>query len=140
MSYAITTIWHERNRFLPAIMAVAFSALLIAVQSGLLLGLLSMMSTPVDKASADVWVTFPGVRSVDTGRGIPSYWASRVMEQPGVERVETCIMGFGLWTLRSTGVRPETQTAVCMVVGTDLDQSSIALIEPLRKQPYLVAM
>ena len=37
MSYAITTIWHERNRFLPAIMAVAFSALLIALQSGLLM-------------------------------------------------------------------------------------------------------
>src|SRR5436309_1400483 len=140
MNYAITTIWHERNRFMPAIMAVAFSAMLIALQSGLLLGLLSMMSTPVDKASADVWVTFPGVRSVDLGGGIPDYWQSRVMQQPGVERVETSIMGFGLWTLRSNGARPETLTEVCMVMGTELDRSSIALLEPLRRQPHLTAM
>jgi putative ABC transport system permease protein len=140
MTYAITTIWHERNRFLPAIMAVAFSALLIALQTGLLLGLLSMMSTPVDKASADVWVAFPGVRSVDLGNGIPKYWETRVMEQPGVERVETSHMGFGLWTLRSNGARPETHTEVCMVVGTNLDPASIALLEPLRRQPHLVAM
>jgi putative ABC transport system permease protein len=114
--------------------------MLIALQSGLLLGLLSMMSTPVDKATADVWVTFPGVRSVDLGGGIPDYWQSRVMEQPGVERVETSIMGFGLWTLRSNGARPKTLTEVCMVIGTDLDRTSIALLEPLRRQPHLTAM
>ncbi|HLQ43388.1 MAG TPA: ABC transporter permease, partial [Planctomycetaceae bacterium] len=139
MSYAITTIWHERNRFLPAIMAVAFSALLIALQSGLLLGLLSMMSTPVDKASADIWVTFPGVRSVDLGQPIPSYWESRLQEQPGVERVETGVMGFALWTLHANEKRQEL-TEVCMLVGTELDRNSIALVEPLRRQPQLVAM
>src|SRR3954452_9212976 len=48
MSYALTTLGHERQRFLPAVLAVAFSALLIALQSGLLLGLLTLMSTPVD--------------------------------------------------------------------------------------------
>src|SRR5262249_12774584 len=128
------------NRFLPAIMAVAFSAMLIALQSGLLLGLLSMMSTPVDKASADVWVTFPGVRSVDLGRGIPEYWESRLASQPEVERVETSIMGFGLWTLPANEKRKETLTEVCMVVGTELDRDSIALVEPLRRQPHLAAM
>ena len=49
MSYSLTTIWYERQRFLPAILAVAFSAVLVAVQSGLVLGLLSMMSLAVDK-------------------------------------------------------------------------------------------
>src|SRR6266851_3596857 len=134
MSYAITTIWHERNRCLPAIMAVAFSALLIALQSGLLLGLLSMMSTPVDKASADIWVTFPGTRSVDLGLPIPSYWETRLQEQPGVERVETGVMGFALWTLPANERRKEN-TEVCMLVGTELDRDSIALVEPLRRQP-----
>lgn len=48
MSYALTTIWYERQRFLPAILAVAFSAVLIALQAGIVLGLLTMMSLPVD--------------------------------------------------------------------------------------------
>lgn len=139
MSYAITTIWHERNRFLPAILAVAFSAVLIALQSGLLLGLLTMMSTPVDRAGADVWITYPGVRSVDTGQAIPEYWQARVQEQPEVDKVETCLMNFGLWTLPSSPNRPEPLSQICTVVGTDLGRDSLALPEPLRKKPDLVA-
>ena len=30
MSYSLATLWHERQRFLPGVLAVAFSALLIA--------------------------------------------------------------------------------------------------------------
>ena len=31
MSYALITLWHERQRFLPGVLAVAFSALLVAL-------------------------------------------------------------------------------------------------------------
>src|SRR5215218_4795167 len=97
MSYSLTTIWYERQRFLPAILAVAFSAVLVAVQAGLVLGLLSMMSKPVDKATADVWVGYPGVRSVDLGRPIPERWVSRVAAQPEVVRAESAVLGFVPW-------------------------------------------
>src|SRR5439155_18648299 len=56
MSYSLMTLWNERQRFLPAVMAVAFSALLLAMQSGLLWGSLAVVSLPVDHAAADVWV------------------------------------------------------------------------------------
>ena len=56
MPYSLATLWHERNRYLPAVLAVAFSALLIALQCGLLLGLFSITSTPIDHAGADLWV------------------------------------------------------------------------------------
>src|SRR5438477_819329 len=98
MAYSLTTIWYERQRFLPAILAVAFSAALVAVQAGLVLGLLSMMSLPVDRAAADVWVGFPGVRSVDLGHPVPERWASRLAAQPEVERAETAVLGFVPWT------------------------------------------
>ena len=109
MSYSLTTIWHERQRFLPAILAVAFSAVLVAVQSGLVIGLLSMMSLPVDKARADVWVGYPGVRSVDLGRPIPARWVGRLAAQPEVERAEPCMLGFSLWTRVSSARDPATQ-------------------------------
>src|SRR5689334_10486806 len=114
MSYALSTIWYERQRFLPAILAVAFSAVLIAVQGGLVIGLLSMMSRPVDMTSADVWVGYPGVQSVDLGRAIPDRWAARVAAEPGVERVETAVVGFSLWTHSSAGepANPEVITVV----------------------------
>jgi putative ABC transport system permease protein len=136
MSYALATIWYERQRFLPAILAVAFSAILIAVQGGLVIGLLSMMSLPVDKALADVWVGYPGVRSVDLGRGIPDRWISRVASQPGVVRVDPAMIGFSLWTREQPGAAPVTE--VCTVVGSRLDPQSLSAVEFLRNDPELL--
>ena len=53
-----------------------------AVQGGLMLGLFSTVSIPIDRSRADLWVGYPGVRSVDLGRQIPERWASRVAAQP----------------------------------------------------------
>jgi putative ABC transport system permease protein len=139
MSYALATIWHERSRFLPAILAVAFSAVLIAVQAGLLVGLLSMMSTPVDKAGADVWVGYPGVRSVDLGQAIPAHYRNRVASQPEVREVEDVVMGFAQWVVPANANRKSTLIEACMIIGTRLDGHSIAAAEPLRHDEKLMA-
>src|SRR5947207_4772028 len=98
MSYALTTLWHERQRFLSAILAVAFSALLIALQCGLLLGLFAITSLPVDRTTlADIWVTAPGVVSVDIGRPIRETYLGTVESYSGVERAEPFIQGFAYW-------------------------------------------
>ena len=138
MSYSLTTIWHERQRFLPAILAVAFSAVLVTVQTGLVLGLLSMMSIPVDKATADVWVGYPGIRSVDLGRPIPRRWLVRVAAHPEVERVEAAILAFSLWT--RPGQTPATsRSEVCTIVGTRLDSQSLAASEAIRSSQETLA-
>jgi putative ABC transport system permease protein len=138
VSYSLTTIWYERQRFLPAILAVAFSAVLVAVQSGIVLGLLSMMSLPVDKATADVWVGYPGVRSVDLGRPIPERWVVRVAAHPEVERAEPAVLGFSIWT--RPGSTPNTTISeICTVVGTRLDPNSLAAVEAVRGDKDLLA-
>jgi hypothetical protein len=88
MTYSLITLWHERNRFLPGILAVAFSALLIVVQCGLLLGIFSMFAMPIDRSAADLWVPYPGTRSVDLCPPIPLAWQARLARQPEVERIE----------------------------------------------------
>src|SRR5205814_565298 len=99
MSYSLTTLWHEKNRFLPGILAVAFSALLIALQCGLLLGLFSITSIPIDRTRADVWVSAPDVLSVDLGRGIDEGSTfAKVAGQPEVARTEIYMQGFAYWT------------------------------------------
>jgi len=137
MGYALATIWYERQRFLPAIFAVAFSAILIAVQGGLVIGILSMMSLPIDKSTADVWVGYPGVRSVDLGRGIPKRWVSRIASQPGVIRVEPAQIGFCIWTQERHDQPPVTE--VVTVVGSRLDAHSLGAVEYLRDNPELMA-
>ena len=139
MSYALATIWHERSRFLPAILAVAFSAVLMAVQFGLLVGLLAMMSTPVDRAAADLWVGCPGGQSVDLPLRIPAHYGSRVEREPGVKQVEPVIMGFAQWAVPANAERPMALTSNCFIIGTRLDPNSIAAVEPLRRDPKLMA-
>src|ERR1700692_467433 len=99
MSYSLATLWYERQRFLPGVLAVGFSALLIALQCGLLLGLFSITSIPIDHTRADVWVSAPKVLSVDLGRPIDegSTYA-KVAAQPEVASAEIYMQGFAYWS------------------------------------------
>src|SRR5947209_15871844 len=103
MSYSLATLWHERQRFLPGVLAVAFSALLIALQCGLLLGLFSITSMPVDHTLADVWVGGPEVLSVDLGKQIPESYLTRVASQPSVSYCESYLQGFAYWSKPAGG-------------------------------------
>ncbi|HTU91337.1 MAG TPA: hypothetical protein VMF69_14750, partial [Gemmataceae bacterium] len=77
-SYSLATLWYERQRYVPGVLAVAFSALLIALQCGLLLGLFSITSIPIDHTQADVWMGASEVLSVDLGRPIPESTLARL--------------------------------------------------------------
>src|SRR5579884_3019109 len=124
MSYALSTLWYERQRFLPAVMAVAFSALLIALQCGLLLGLFSITSIPIDESHADVWVAAPIVPSVDLGEPIPEAWQS-YLALPEVERTEPYFEGFAYWK------KPIGGQELCVVVGCRLGPHALGSIQQL---------
>src|SRR5580658_10110459 len=125
MSYSLTTLWHERQRYLPGIFAVAFSALLIALQCGLLLGLFSITSIPVDHGRAHLWVGSENVLSVDLGRPVPTYYLSRLASQPEVEPPELYLQGYSIWN------KPTGGSDLCMIVGSRLEDDSLGAINEL---------
>ena len=91
-SYTLTTLWHDRQRFLPGVLAVTFSAALINLQCGLLLGLFSTTSIPIDHSDADIWMSAPGVLSVDLGRPISRANLSRMASYAAVEAPEIMLL------------------------------------------------
>jgi putative ABC transport system permease protein len=123
--YSLVTLWHERQRYLPGVLAVGFSALLIALQCGLLLGLFSITSIPVDHTNADIWVGAPEVLSVDLGQRIPDSYLLRVADQPEVAWAETFNQGFAYW------VKPNGGTELCMVTGSRLENDSLGAVAEL---------
>ena len=125
VSYSLATIWHERKRFLPGILAVAFSSLLILFQAGLLVGQFSLTSTPVDHTSADVWVGHPMDMSVDLGRPIPDRWLSYVAVQPEVVRVERYVIGLIVVD------RADGRSELCTVIGSDLRDDAMGAVREL---------
>jgi putative ABC transport system permease protein len=125
VSYSLTTIWHERKRFLPGILAVAFSALLILFQGGLLVGQFSLTSTPIDHTSADLWVGHPMNLSVDLGRPIPQRWLSHVAVQPEVMRVESYIIGLIVVD------RADGRSELCTVIGSELHDDALGAVREI---------
>lgn len=125
MGYGLSMIWHERQRYLPGVLAVAFSAVLIALQCGLLLGLFSITSIPIDHTRADVWIGSADVLSVDLGRPIPAQYISRLASEPGVEPPEVFLQGFSSWT------KPSGGTDLCIVIGSRLDDDSLGALADL---------
>src|SRR6476469_2622542 len=125
MSYSLATLWHDRQRYLPGVLAVAFSALLIALQCGLLLGLFSITSIPIDHTHADVWMGAPEVLSVDLGRPIREAYLGRLACQPEVEHCEIYVQGFAYWSRRDGG------TELCMVIGSRLSDDALGAVDEL---------
>ena len=127
MNYALTTLWHDRSRYLPGMLAVAFSAILIALQCGLLLGLFAVTSIPIDHTRADIWVGSKEVLSVDLGRPIPFDWISRITAEGDVYMPETYYEQFASWTT------PNGSSELCVLIGSKLgkdDISTLAQITP----------
>lgn len=126
MNYALQSIWHDRSRYLPGVLAVAFSAVLMSLQIGLLFGLFSVTSIPIDYSRADVWVGSPKVLSVDLGRAIPeSSFSSRASSIEGVVQVEKYYQAFGGWT------KPDGGSELCIVIGMFLGEGSLGVNEKL---------
>jgi putative ABC transport system permease protein len=125
MSYALTILWYERRRFLPAVVAVAFSAVLVALQCGLLLGMFAFASMPVDHTRADLWVGGRGAFSVDRGYPIPDSYLARLAGQPGVTRCEVYVQGFAYWS------KPDGGAELAMVIGSRLGDDALGAVGEL---------
>ena len=123
--YSLKILWHGRNRFVPAVLAVSFSAVLIAVQFGVLLGTLAVTSKPIDHAAAQIWVGIRDVPSIELGHPIPESWLFRVQAQPEVEDVEGYLYEFGYWH------KPAGGSVHCCIIGARLEQSSLGGVRDL---------
>src|SRR5437763_16525698 len=96
-SYALTALWYDRQRYLPGVLAVAFSALLIALQWGMLLGMFTFASLPIDRAQAHIWLGGPNVQTADLGRPISERLLTRLANQPEVEQAEVYLQQRNHW-------------------------------------------
>lgn len=125
MSYALTVLCHDWQRYFAGVLAVAFSVVLVITQFGLLRGAFSLTSVPIDHASADLWLGARGVVSVDVGKPIPTYYLSRLQIQPEVEKTEPLLIAFRYWA------RPDGGTELCIIVGARLEPESLGAIREL---------
>jgi putative ABC transport system permease protein len=119
-------LWRDRTRFLPALAAVSFSAILIAVQCGLVMGLVLTTSAPIDHASADLWILPRDAPSLHQTSNFPLAWRARLDLQPEIDRSESYLTAMGRWRLPGRG-----STELCMLIGMRLDEGSLGALKVL---------
>ncbi len=91
------TMLYEWRRFIPAVMAVGFCGVLLAVQAALVLGIFGSAAVYVTASSADLWAGYPGTQSVNFGRSIGADVEMRLRMEPEVTAVEPYIWVDGDW-------------------------------------------
>jgi putative ABC transport system permease protein len=122
---ALKTLLFDLRRFAPAAVAVGFSGLLVLLQAGLILGVFSLASVYVTKSSADLWVGFPGVESIDLGRPIGGATELFLRADPRIAQVEPFYWGSGEWRTARHGM------VNVYIVGLDPAPGAMVLAEAL---------
>lgn len=88
IALARKTFVHEWRRFMPAVLAIGFSGVLLVVQAALVLGIFGSAAVSVTASSADLWAGYPGTQSVNFGRPVSSDVEMRLRIDPDVTAVE----------------------------------------------------
>lgn len=122
LPYGLLIVLREPGRFLPALLAVTFSAVLVSMQAGLLLGFLRVSARPVERVSADLWVGSRDLPALGFSHPIHEAWYARVASQPEVAAVEPYLHGITLWH------RADGSLEQCYLVGSRLTEGSVGAL------------
>jgi putative ABC transport system permease protein len=106
---------HDRVRFVVTLAGIAFSVVLMTVQSGLLIAFADTAAALVNHAGADYWIVSRGTSNVDQSVTIPERDRFKALEVPGVEAVDKLIVRFAVWR------RPDGRAEPVIIVGFDLN-------------------
>ncbi|VCU69319.1 FtsX-like permease family protein [Pigmentiphaga humi] len=91
------TLIHEWPRFLPAVVAVAFSGLLLLAQAGLVLGIFGNAAVYITGSNADLWIGSPGTQSIDQGLPLSPEVELPMRMDPAVAAIEPFYLRYAEW-------------------------------------------
>ncbi|CAM3532728.1 FtsX-like permease family protein [Paracidovorax anthurii] len=103
IALARKTLVHEWRRFVPAVFAVGFSCVLLAVQAALVLGIFGSAALYVRASGANLWAGYPGTQSVNFGRPIGRDVDLRLGMDPDVAATEPYLWVDGDWRSTQAG-------------------------------------
>ncbi len=98
MSLALATLIYEWRRYLAAIIALAFSGLLILAQVGMFMGMGKAFTANIDRARGDIMVLGPKAESLmNGGAGLPARVKPALYTNPAVVDVGDVMVNGGMW-------------------------------------------
>ena len=157
MSLALATLIYEWRRYMAAVVALAFSGLLVLAFTGMFMGIGKAFTAQIDRARADIMVLGPGAKALfNTGgaSGLPRRMIPLVYTHPAVVQVAPLdgsggrFMNIPPTDSANPGAAPKDRKMEFVNVNiidaipghvTVPTDYSVELIETLR-QPYAIAV
>ncbi|THD79204.1 MAG: ABC transporter permease [Phenylobacterium sp.] len=100
MSLALATLLYEWRRYTAAVVALAFSGLLILAEVGMFTGIVQGITATIDRSRADIMIMGPKVTAmVDSGpgTGVPKRIGPLIYMNPEVVEVQPLSGNGGMW-------------------------------------------
>ncbi|MFI4976130.1 MAG: ABC transporter permease [Caulobacterales bacterium] len=127
MSLALATVIYEWRRYLAAVIALAFSGLLVLAQMGLLGGIVHAATATIERSRADLMILAPKTDSlVNSNNGIPARVKPLIYLNPEVVEAASLTGDGGQWT--SIPKPGETRKQLFVQIrGVDTEPNAVAL-------------
>ncbi|MEQ1719398.1 MAG: ABC transporter permease [Hyphomicrobium sp.] len=120
LTLAFRNLFHDRIRLAVTLIGILFSIVLVAVQLGLYLGSSRMITSNIDHADADLWVTAFGAKSFeDGGLLLTDRERHQALATPGVQSVVPILVSFAEWR------KPEGGSSRVVVIGSDYEDNGL---------------
>jgi len=104
---------HDRLRFVATVIGIVFSIVLVTVQMGLFLSFERTVTTMIDHAPADLWVTPLGTKCFEDPSLVDEHERFRALSTDGVMEALPIVIGFAQWRLPTGGTTP------VFIIGSD---------------------
>ena len=111
---ASRNLLHDRLRFVATVVGIVFSMVLVTVQIGLFLSFDRMVTTMIDRASADLWIMPRGTKCFEDSSMLDERERFRALSINGVAAATPLLVGFAQWRLPSGGTTP------VIIIGSDM--------------------
>lgn len=85
---ALRSVLHGWRRYLPVVIAVGISGLMMVVQAALAMGAFSLSAAPVQQSGADLWIGPAEATALDQSRGLSQLAVGRLWLDPDITRIE----------------------------------------------------
>lgn len=156
MSLALSTLIYEWRRYMAAVVALAFSGLLVLAFAGMFMGMGKSFTATIDRSGADIMILSPGATRLFGGpSGVPRRLIPAVYRHPDVLAVDYVDLSQGRFETmdqvraRAPGATPPQGQRMQFVMVTSIVTQpgnptiprdySDELVDALR-QPYTVAV
>lgn len=142
MSLALATLIYEWRRYTAAVVALAFSGLLILAQVGMFTGIVRGITATIDRSRADIMILGPKVNAlVDSGpgSGVPRRIEPMIYQNPQVVDVEA-LHGDGAMWISTPKHGEKRKTEFVQIWTVDPRKGSVSLPTDYSEQTRLALM